>query len=90
MIKQVTSRSGDLQDCEDDLAKDTEQAKKHAAFIREQGLQKYKQKLLKELEADKRRKLLVVNIFFLLAMVVLAMLYYWQTNKDFKDLDYYI
>lgn len=58
---------------------DVERAKQQAAKIREQGLVKYKQKLLAELESDKKRKLQVVNCLFVFTLLVVATIYYAQT-----------
>lgn len=66
---------------------DIEKAKKKAAKIEEEGLTRYKKRLLAELEADKKRKLLVVNLLFALAMACVAGLYYSSDQIGFSLLD---
>lgn len=66
--------------------KDIELAKKKAAYIREQGLQRYKEQLLIELEYDKKKKLGVVFLLYLLAVAVIGYLYYTNAELDIEKL----
>ena len=54
---------------------DVEVAKLKAKVIREEGQLKYNLKLLNELEADKSRKLMVVNVLGLVFLLGLAALF---------------
>ena len=69
---------------EPDKRSDVERAKEKAAKIREQGIIRYKQHLLVELESDKRKKLCVVNFLFFLSMITLAAFYYARNWVDFE------
>ena len=69
---------------EDDSRSDVERAKEKAKRIREQGIQKYKNSLLKELEADRNKKLCVVNFLWFLTILILSGFYY---AKNWIDLD---
>ena len=59
---------------------DIDQAKTKAALIREQGLKKYQEQLLGELEQDKKRKLCVVTLLYLASLAVILLHYYWNTD----------
>ena len=67
---------------EHDNQSDIEQAKKKAAKIREQGLQKYKELLLQELESDKKKKLAVVSLLYFLSLMLVVVVYYSNTDFD--------
>lgn len=54
---------------------DVETAKLKAQTIKEQGQLKYNLKLLQELEADKSRKLMVVNILAVLSLAAVGVTY---------------
>jgi hypothetical protein len=62
---------------------DVQTAKKKAALIREQGQQKYNMKLLRELEADKTRKLMVVNALCIFFLTLLGMFYLVSRKTKF-------
>ena len=68
---------------------DVEIAKIKAAKIREEGQLKYNLKLLNELEADKARKLTVVNILLLICLAIVGIVYsffeqtFWESLDDF-------
>jgi len=54
---------------------DVETAKLKAAKIREEGQLKYNLKLLNELEADKARKLMVVNVLLITVLAIVGIIY---------------
>lgn len=54
---------------------DVESAKLKAQQIREEGQLKYNLKLLQELEADKARKLMAVNVLLMLSLSALGIVY---------------
>lgn len=53
--------------------------------MREQGLQRYKEQLMIELEYDKKKKLGVLAVLYLLTLAVVGYLYY--TNAEMVDLE---
>ena len=67
-------------------SKDIELAKKKAAYIREQGLQRYKEQLMIELEHDKKKKLGVVLLLYLLAVALIGYMYYTNAELDVEKL----
>ena len=75
-----------LKDEKEKRASDVEQARQKAAKIREQGLQKYKEQLLVELEHDKFKKLCVVAVLYLAALSIIGMMYYSNTELDLEKI----
>ena len=69
---------------------DVENAKLKAAMIREDSQIKYNLRLLKELEADKSRKLMVVNVLMLLTLAIVGVVFLLfeksLTNQWFDNL----
>jgi len=71
---------------------DVEQARAKAAQVKEQSLKKYREKLKIELDADKARKLNVVNSLFVLSLLVVWGLYFLQGSSlnPYTSLDDFI
>ena len=58
--------------------------------VREKGLRAYKKRLLHQLEADCKKKLMVINILFLFSLSVVGLMYYAEISivSDFKITDF--
>ena len=66
-------------------AEDIAQAKAKAALMREEGMKQYKEQLLKELEADRRRKVRVVLFLYLMSLCIALAFYF--SNTDFAEIE---
>lgn len=63
------------------IQKDVDRARETTAKMREQGLQKYRRRLLGELETDRKRKLFVTNALMVFSLLLVWLAYSLKSNQ---------